>query len=372
MEGKSGKNGVPADVSRIGFLPGDGIGPEVAWPARRCVEAVGAAVEWEKISTTIKQTGAGRGMPAILLMAPIEGGYGRNGRNPLSDIKEAMAIHASVRRLRSFACGPGPAGGMDMLVIRPEGPPASFSREFRKGDPGWTALPGACDDGATAASLRFMNLRRSAEFFEFAFALAQQAGRKKVTVAHRTNVFSVTDRDWLKCAEDVSRRFPGLELEDQLVDYMAMQMARSPQRYDAVVVSELYGDIIGDLGVGLVGGLGMVPQAYYGAKGTIFTTVHGTAPKYAGLERANPCAMILTASEMLGEIGEDGRGALIVDAVRAAFEAGLRTPDLVAWPETGQAVGTGTFANAVLYNIKAGIGTPKGRPVIAGKGPEKG
>jgi isocitrate dehydrogenase (NAD+) len=264
---------------------------------------------------------------------------------------------------------------MDMLVIRPEGPPALFSREFRKGDPLWATLPGADDYGATAATLRFMNLRRAAEFFEFAFALAQRAGRKKVTVAHRTNVFGVTDRDWLKCAEDVSRRFPGLELEDQLVDYMAMQMARSPQRYDTVVVSELYGDIIGDLGVGLVGGLGMVPQAYYGTRGTIFTTVHGIAPKYAGLERANPSAMILTASEMLGEIGEGERGGRIVDAIRAVFAAGLRTPDLAAWPETGLAVGTGTFANAVLNNIKAGSrrlpGAGTQYPKKAIKGPKK-
>jgi isocitrate dehydrogenase (NAD+) len=342
-----------AELKRlVGFLPGDGIGPEVAWPARRCVEAVGAVVEWEKMPSSAEIPPC-RKAPAIFLMAPVEGGYEGEGRGPLSGMKNLMEVHASVRRLRSF--GGGPSEGMDTLFIRPEGPPELFSRDFHKDDPDWNDLPGASADGATAATLRFVSRHRAMEFFEFAFSLAEKAGRKRVTVAHRVSAFARTEREWLDCAEDVSRRFPRLEMEDHLVDFLAMQMARSPQRYDVIIANELYGDVIGDLGVGLAGGLGMVPQVYYGKRGIVFTTVHGTAPKYAGLERANPCAMILAGSELLAEIGEGERGARITEAVRGVFESGLRTPDMAAGQDSGPAVGTKTFVNAVLYNIKTGL-----------------
>lgn len=329
-------------VKTVGFIPGDGIGPEVAWAARRCADATGVAIQWEEFDLGQDRfQRSGDPLPPaaaddllrlrIALKAPLEAGYGGLVRNPNSLLKELFGVYASVRRCRSAQ------QGLDLLVIREEG---SGVQELQAGDPAWPVLQGPAGG---AGAIRFADPARARTFFEFAFSRAEQGGRKRVTVAHKANVFKKTDGLWLKVAEDVARAHPGLEFEDQLVDHVALQLARSPQRFDVIIATEAYGDILGDLAVGLAGGLGVVPQALHGAHGAIFTSVHGTAPKYAGLDRANPCAMILAAADMLQELGEARAAALIEGSVGEvlAVEGGMPGDD-----------GAGGFVDAIIDAIR--------------------
>ena len=228
------------------------------------------------------------------------------------------------------------------------------NRELDLNDSGWEALAGLGHGESGPAVVRFVGRERTRRYFEIAFDLAVRAGRRKVTVAHRANFFKKTDGLWLECAEDVSRRFPDLEFDDQLVDHLALQLARSPHRYDVVLVNEIYGDVIGDLAVGLAGGLGVVPQVHYGSGGVIFTSVHGTAPKYAGMDRANPCAMILSAAEMLNELKEPQAASRVEKAVHAVLRSGLRTVDLCVDGTSSPAIGTQEFTDAVVERIRGG------------------
>ncbi len=331
-------------VRTVAFIPGDGIGPEVAWAARRCAEATGIPIQWEEFDLGQERfLRSGDPLPPaaagdllrlrIALKAPLETGYGGLVRNPNSLLRELFGVFASVRRCRSAQ------QDLDLVVIREEG---GGVRELQAGDPAWGPLDGPA--GGSAA-VRFTDPARARAFFEFAFTRAEQAGRKRVTVAHKANVFKRTDGMWLKAAEEAARNHPALDFEDQLVDHVALQLARTPHRFDVVIAGEAYGDILGDLAVGLAGGLGVVPQALHGAHGAIFTSVHGTAPKYAGLDRANPCAMILAAADMLQEIGELKAAGMIEGAVGEALAREGGDP--------GEA-GTGGFVNGIIESIHTG------------------
>lgn len=326
----------------VGFIPGDGIGPEVAWAARRCVDATGVPIQWEEFDLGQDRfMRSGDPLPAataddllklkVTLKSPLETGYGGLVRNPNVLLKELLGVFASVRRCR--------AGdhGLNVMIIREEG---TGLREFNAADPSWPVLNGP---PGGAAAIRFTDPGRARAFFEFAFIRAEQAGRKRVTVAHKASVLKKTDGLWLKAAEDVARSHPSLDFEDQLVDHVALQLARSPHRFDVVIAGEMYGDILGDLAVGLTGGLGVAPQSLHGLHGAIFTSVHGTAPKYAGLDRANPCAMILAAADLLAELGERKAAGVIEGAVR---EAVRRTPG-----EAGES-GTGGFVDSLVEAIQ--------------------
>ncbi len=354
---------------RIGFVPGDGIGPEVAWAARRCADATGIEIKWENFPLgqgLFARTGDPMPQTSVshllkigkILKAPLDSGYDGALRNPNSILKDLFGVFASVRRCQSFKGVSAPWEGLDVLIVRQEGWGASVM-EVEAQDPAWEFLAHLHDGEASAAKLCFVSQERTRQYFEFAFALATRTGRKKVTVAHKANIFKKTDGLWLKSAEEVSRRFPGLEFEDQLIDHVVLQLARSPRRFEVVLVNELYGDLVGDLGVGLAGGLGIVPQVFYGTKGSIFTSVHGTAPKYAGMDRANPCAMILSVAAMLTELGEWQAARNIEEAICAVLRSGTRTADLCLSSESNVAISTKEFVNSVIKHIHLGRGSER-------------
>jgi len=329
-------------VRTVGFIPGDGIGPEVAWAARRCADATGVPIQWEEFDLGQDRfMRSGDPLPAataddllrlrFALKAPLDTGYGGLVRNPNVLLRELFGVFASVRRCRSVQ------QGLDLMVIREEGLPV---RELQSDDPAWPGLDGPAGG---AGAIRFTDPVRTRQFFEFALSRAELAGRKRITVAHKASVFKKTDGLWLKIAEDVARSHPALDFEDQLVDHVALQLARSPHRFDVLVAGEAYGDILGDLAVGLSGGLGVAPQALHGRHGVIFTSVHGTAPKYAGLDRANPCAMILAAVDLLQELGELKAAGLVEGAVREALGRDGGEP--------GEA-GTGGFVDTLIESIQ--------------------
>jgi isocitrate dehydrogenase (NAD+) len=332
---------------RAAFISGDGIGPEVTWAARRCVDASGAAIEWVDCPVGADRLIArGTAIPpetaavllesGIVLKGPLEGSAPSFEGNPNTMLEHLYGVFASLRPCRSFPRPGESTPGFDVLVIAQRAPVASVD----SASPKWAGLRGITSEGASAAVVADVNPAREREFFDFAFAQAIAAGRRRVTLVHRANVHRTTDGAWLRLGEEVARRHPGMACEDQLVDHVAMQIARAPERFDTLVVTPLYGEIVGDIAVGLAGGLGLVPEVLAGRRGTIFTTVHGTAPRFAGLGRASPCAMILAAAALLRACGDAPAAA----AIEAGVEGTLATPDL--------AVDTGVFVDKAIERIR--------------------
>ncbi len=203
--------------------------------------------------------------------------------------------------------------------------------EFAEGEPGTLELIAdierlggraiRADSGISIKPITIFGTRR---VFRFAFKWAIENGRHKVTAVHKANIMKHTDGLWLRVAEEVSKEFPEIEFEDRIVDNMAMQLVQKPELYDVMVMPNLYGDILSDLCAGLIGGLGLAPGANIGDEVAVFEATHGSAPKYAGQNKANPMAMMLSGVLMLRHIGE-GRGSR---PARAGDRPGDRR-----WPE---------------------------------------
>ena len=345
---------------RVAFIAGDGIGPEVAWASRRCAEATGVAFGWEECAAGegARARGGAALPPAALeilgrcglvLKAPLEGGGGVEA-NPNGALERLFGVHASIRHCRSFSLAGHAAPGLDLLFIRQVPGSADMPREQETGDPAAMALrAGSREVGVVYP----FSPERARAFFQFAFATAARRGRRRVTVAHQASRYRLTDGAWLAVAAEVAREYPGLEWEDQLAGHVAMQMVRNPARFDVVLAAGPSADILGDVAVGLAGGLGMVPEALCGVRGTIYTAVHGTAPKYAGLNRANPVAMILTGALLLRSVGEDRAAGAIESGVGVALAAGPGTPDMTAGAPFR---GTADLADAVIAGIQGSLG----------------
>ncbi|MEK7475838.1 MAG: isocitrate/isopropylmalate family dehydrogenase [Candidatus Coatesbacteria bacterium] len=334
------------------FIPGDGIGPEVAWAARRCVEATGAALSWVEVpfgtgrmtvSGSVLTRSASRELLAtgLALKGPLDGSGPSSDRNPNTVLDELFEVFASVRHCRSFGAGPSTTA-LDLVVIaeQPASGGAVMERDPQSDD--WTDLRPFLGEGATAAMIREFDPAAARAFFEFAFSHAVGTGRRKVTLVHRANVHRKTDGAWRKIGEEVARRYPGVACEDLLADHVAMQLARLPERFDVLVVSPLYGEIVGDFAVGLAGGVEFVPEILVGRRGMLFTTVHGTAPRFAGLRQANPTAMILSGAELLRAAG----------APEAAQIIELSVTETLNRVRPGGIPAAGGLADAVIERIR--------------------
>ncbi|MFL5721745.1 MAG: isocitrate/isopropylmalate family dehydrogenase, partial [Chloroflexota bacterium] len=183
---------------------------------------------------------------------------------------------------------------------------------------------------------------------QFAFDYARSRGRRKVTAVHKANIMKHTDGLWLAVAREVAKGYPDIEFEDRIVDNMCMQLVQKPELYDVLVLPNLYGDIVSDLAAGLVGGLGVAPGANIGVDGAVFEPVHGSAPKYAGLDRANPTAMILSGALMLRHLGYPDEASRVETTVRAIIAEGKQTTY-----DLGGSTGTAAFADAIIDRLGA-------------------
>jgi len=335
------------------FIPGDGIGPEVAWAARRVVDATHTGLTWVEVPVgagrmavagSVLSRGAARDLlsAGIVLKGPLEGQGAAVERNPNTLLDELFEVFASVRRCRCFGRNGGAAPGLDLLVIAEQPASGGSISEFDPQSDDWTDLRPFLGEGAAAAMLRQVDSGRTRRFFDFAFAHAAARGRRRVTLVHRANVHRKTDGTWRKLGEETARRYPGLACEDLLADHAAMQLARSPDRFDVLVVSPLYGEVVGDFAVGLAGGVEFAPEILAGRRGSLFTSVHGTAPRFAGLRQASPCAMILAGAELLRAAGEPGAAE--------AVEKGLAEA-LARMPQNRPPAG-GEFTDAVIERIR--------------------
>ncbi|MGD8399001.1 MAG: isocitrate/isopropylmalate dehydrogenase family protein, partial [Anaerolineae bacterium] len=324
---------------RVTLIPGDGIGPEIVAATRRILEATGVAFEWD-----IQDAGAdvmdryGTPLPdavldsiranKVALKGPITTPIGTGFRSVNVAIRKALDLYANLRPARAMQGIPVCHEGVDVVVVREntEGLYAGIEHDV---------IP-----GEAAESIRIITRRGSERIVRFAFDYARANGRRLVTAVHKANILKATDGLFLDVARGVAADYPDVEFNDRIVDNMAMQLVQRPHEYDVLVCPNLFGDIISDLCSGLVGGLGVAPGANIGRELAVFEPVHGSAPKYAGEDRVNPTATILSGALMLRHLGETDAAGRVEAAVRAVIAAGDRvTYDLKPTRDDPTAVG---------------------------------
>jgi isocitrate dehydrogenase (NAD+) len=203
-------------------------------------------------------------------------------------------------------------------------------------------------------SLKYISEHGSERIVEAAFQYAKEHGRKKVTAAHKANIMKYSDGIFLDVARKVAERHPEIEFEDRIIDNLCNQLVSRPEEYDVVVMPNLYGDIVSDLGAGMIGGLGLAPGANIGTAAAVFEATHGSAPKYKGLNKVNPTALMLSGVLMLSHLGEREAADRMENAIAAVIAKGDKvTYDLKPNREDPTAVGTSEFADAVIEEMGA-------------------
>jgi len=329
----------------VTLIPGDGIGPELADATRTVLEATGIVFDWD-VQEAGEATIASEGTPlperviqsirrtGVALKGPITTPVGSGFRSVNVGLRQALELYANVRPAHSMQGVETRYTDVDLIVVRENTEDLYAGIEHRVG-------PDA------AESIKIITRAASQRIARYAFEYAIRNGRRKVTAVHKANIMKLTDGLFLESCQQVAAEYEGqVAFEDRIVDNMCMQLVQKPELYDVLVLPNLYGDIVSDLAAGLVGGLGVAPGANIGEKAAVFEPVHGSAPKYAGQDKANPTALILSAALMLRHIGETAAADAVESAVRSVIAEGqIVTHDL------GGTAGTRAFSAAVVARL---------------------
>jgi isocitrate dehydrogenase (NAD+) len=359
---------------RVTFIPGDGTGPEIAEATRRVLDATGVDFDWDvqEAGVDIMET-AGTPLPdsviesikstKVAIKGPITTPVGHGFRSVNVALRKAIDLYACVRPCKSYEGVRSKYEDIDLVFVRENTEDLYAGIEFEKDTPEALALIAKLKEldpaaGATlrdhaGISIKPISVEGTRRIVKYAFDYAVENGRSKVTAVHKANIMKHTDGLFLAVATEVARDYPDIEFEERIVDNMCMQLVQKPELYDVLVLPNLYGDILSDLGAGLVGGLGVAPGANIGTYAALFEPTHGSAPKYAGLNKVNPIAMMLSGVMMLrylkeGEAADRMEGA-IADVIR---EGKSVTYDMKPHRDDPTAVGTSEVADAIIERLK--------------------
>jgi isocitrate dehydrogenase (NAD+) len=357
---------------KITLIPGDGIGPEVAQAACKCVEATGVKVEWDvQLAGITAQEKTGDLLPQttldsikknkVCLKGPITTPIGTGFRSVNVAIRHALDLYACLRPAKSYPGVKSLYKDIDLVIIRENSEDLYAGIEFEIGKPETARLIQEIMDASkrkirldSGISIKPISKTATERIVRFAFDYAIKNNRKKVTAVTKANIMKFTDGLFLKTARDVAKEYEGKVLfEEALVDNMAMQLVQKPHNFDCLVLPNLYGDILSDLCAGLIGGLGIAPGANFGEGIAVFEAVHGSAPKYAGQNKVNPTAMISSGILMLRYLKEEKAADRLENALKEVLAQGKSvTYDLKPRRDDPTAVGTGEMADAIIEKIK--------------------
>ena len=333
----------------VTLIPGDGIGPEITEAARRGVEATGVGIDWrvveagqdimaeygtplpENVLQSIRETG-------VALKGPVTTPVGSGFRSVNVSLRQALDLYVNLRPALSIRGVKSRYEDIDLVIVRENTEDLYAGIEHMVG-------------ADAAESIKIITRKASERVVRFAFEYAIAHGRRKVTAVHKANIMKMSDGLFLESARNVAGSYEGkgIEFEDRIVDNMCMQLVQKPELYDVLVMPNLYGDIVSDLCAGLVGGLGVAPGANIGDAIAVFEPVHGSAPKYAGKNKANATATILSAALMLSYLGEGEAAGRVTEGVKKVIAEGKKvTYDL------GGDAGTSEMADAIIDAVKAG------------------
>lgn len=329
----------------ITLVPGDGIGPEVAEATARVLDATGVHIQWERMPAGIEgiekygdalpePTVASIRKNRVALKGPTGTPVGKGHVSANVRMRQSLDLYASVRPIKSVAGVRTRYDGVDLIVFREntEGLYAGLENQISKD---------------VVLSIKVVTANASRRIAEAAFAFARKNGRKKVTAVHKANILKMGDGLFLNCAREIAKNYPEIQFDDVIIDACCMKLVSHPEKFDVLLMENLYGDIISDLGAGLVGGLGVVPGANIGVDVAVFEAVHGSAPDIAGKGIANPTALLKSAVMMLGHIGELSASERLEHAIdKTLAEGKVLTGDLGGTATTDQ------FADAIIANLK--------------------
>jgi isocitrate dehydrogenase (NAD+) len=329
----------------VTLIPGDGIGPELAVATRRVLDASGVEFEWEVVEAG-EAVMAKEGTPLpqyvldsilrnkIAIKGPITTPVGEGFRSVNVALRQTLGLYANLRPVRSIPGLKTRYDDVDLVIVRENTEDLYAGIEHMVG-------PDA------AESIKIITRAASERIARYAFEYAVANGRHKVTAVHKANIMKLSDGLFLDSCRTVAADYEGkIAFEDRIVDNMCMQLVQKPELYDVLVLPNLYGDIVSDLAAGLVGGLGVAPGANIGPDAAVFEAVHGSAPKYAGLNKANPTALMLSGVLLLRHIGEQAAAERVEAAIRSVLAEGRTvTYDL------GGTAGTSDFADAIVNRL---------------------
>ncbi len=329
----------------VTLIPGDGIGPELADATVTVLEATGIEFDWRRVDAGESQIAVhGTPLPEavldsiretkVALKGPITTPVGEGFRSVNVTLRQALDLYANLRPAQSIKGIETRYENVDLVIVRENTEDLYAGIEHRVGND-------------AAESIKIITRAASERIARFAFDYAVTNRRRKVTAVHKANIMKLSDGLFLESCRTVAAEYEGkVEFEDRIVDNMCMQLVQKPELYDVLVLPNLYGDIVSDLAAGLVGGLGVAPGANIGVHAAVFEPVHGSAPKYAGKDVANPTALILSAALMLRHLNETDAAERVERAVRETIGEGKTVP-----PDLGGTAGTKAFAAAVAERV---------------------
>jgi isocitrate dehydrogenase (NAD+) len=360
---------------KVTMIPGDGVGPELSEATMRALDATGVGFEWE-----VLQAGEnvmeeyGTPLPdnvlesirrnKVAIKGPITTPVGKGFRSVNVALRKELDLYALFRPCKSYPGVRSRYTDIDILMVRENTEDIYMGIEFEEGTEECkrmieeiSAAAGKSIRPDSGLSIKPISIFGTRRVVKSAFEYARANGRKQVTAVHKANIMKFTDGLWLRVAQEVAKDYPDIEFQDRIVDNMCMQLVQVPEKYDMLVLPNLYGDIVSDLGAGLIGGLGLAPGANMGDEIAVFEATHGSAPKYAGQNKMNPMAMLLSGVMMLRHLKEPEAARRLEEAIASVIAEGKSvTYDMKPDRSDPTAVGTSQVADAIIDRIQAGVG----------------
>jgi isocitrate dehydrogenase (NAD+) len=360
---------------RVVLIPGDGTGPELTEATRRVLEATGVEFDWDvrEAGADVMDRYGGNPLPpdvldairetGVALKGPITTPIGVGFRSVNVALRKELDMYAQIRPCKSYPGVRSRFQDVDLIIVRENTEDLYAGIEYEQGTPdaeeliSWIEAHGGTlrhrDAGISIKPISVTGTRR---IFEFAFDYARRNGRKKITAVHKANIMKFSDGLWLRVAREVAAENEDIAFDDRIVDNMCMQLVQRPEEYDVLVLPNLYGDVLSDLCAGMIGGLGMAPGANYGENVAVFEPTHGSAPKYAGQNKVNPMAELLSGMLMLRHLGEQTAAQRLERAISDVIAEGENvTYDMKPTRDDPSAVGTSEVADAIIEKLEAQV-----------------
>jgi isocitrate dehydrogenase (NAD+) len=358
---------------RVTFIPGDGVGPELSEATRRVLEATGVKFDWD-----VQEAGAdvmdryGTPLPdhvlesiranGVAIKGPITTPVGTGFRSVNVALRKELDLFCCLRPCKWYPGVRSRYEDIDIIICRENHEDLYAGVEFEQGSPEARKMIDLVEEligkrirEDSGISIKPISVTGTRRIVKFAFEHALKERRRKVTAVHKANIMKFSDGLFLQTAREVAVEYPDIEFEDRIVDNLAMQLVSRPEEYDVLVLPNLYGDIISDLCAGLIGGLGVAPGGNIGDETAVFEATHGSAPKYKGMNKVNPMAMMLSGMLMLRHLGEREAADRVEAATASVISEGKSvTYDMKPSRDDPTAVGTSQVADAVIEQMEQG------------------
>jgi len=357
-------------MHKITLIPGDGTGPEITEAVKRVLEATGVSFAWD-VQNAGEDVYHREGNPLpdrvlesirknkVALKGPITTPVGTGFRSVNVTLRQALDLYCCLRPCKSYRGARTRYENIDLVIVRENTEDLYAGIEYQKDSEGAKAVidliknfSGKVVRRDSGISIKPISVFGTERIVRFAFEYARKSGRRKVTSVHKANIMKYSDGLFLEVSREVAKDYPDIEFEDKIIDNMCMQLVQKPELYDVIVLPNLYGDIVSDLAAGLIGGLGLAPGANLGNEYAVFEATHGSAPKYKGLNKVNPLAMMLSGVMMLKHLGETDAAENIENAIASIIREGKSvTYDMKPAPDDPEAATTSGVADAIISKI---------------------